>query len=82
MFGIIENLRISGSVACNGAIGVVDHQESRLSAAETEVPDMTRIAFAALPILALEAGLCVLSMLGGAITVLIAGLLAGGILAW
>jgi hypothetical protein len=43
---------------------------------------MTRIAFAALPILALEAGLCVLSMLGGAITVLIAGLLAGGILAW
>lgn len=43
---------------------------------------MTRIAFAALPILALEAGLCVLAMLGGANTVLIAVLLASGILTW
>ena len=43
---------------------------------------MTRIAFATLPILALEAGLCVFAMLGGAITVLIAALLASGILIW
>ena len=59
MFGTIENLRISGSVACNGALGAIDHQEIRQSAAQTGVLDMTRMVFAPLPILALEAGLCV-----------------------
>ena len=44
--------------------------------------DMTRIAYAALPILALKAGLCVLAILGGANAVLIAVLLASGILTW
>jgi hypothetical protein len=82
MFGTIENLRISGSLSCNGAVGVVDHQESRQSAVQTEVPDMTRIAFASLPILALEAGLCVFAVLGGAMTVLFAVLVASGILSW
>ena len=82
MFGTIENLRISGSVACNGALGAVDHQEIRQSAAQTGVLDMTRMVFAPLPILALEAGLCVFAMLGGAFTVLIAALLASGILIW
>ncbi len=43
---------------------------------------MTRTAFASLLILALEASLCVLAILGGAITVLIAVLLASGILTW
>ena len=43
---------------------------------------MTRISFAALPILVLKAGLCVLAMLGGAIAVLIAVLFASGILTW
>jgi hypothetical protein len=40
------------------------------------------MVFAPLTILALEAGLCVFAMLGGAITVLIAALLASGILIW
>jgi hypothetical protein len=82
MFGTIENLRISGSVACNGALGAVDHREIRQSAAQTGLLDMTRMVFAPLTILALEAGLCVFAMLGGAITVLIAALLASGILIW
>ncbi len=74
--------RFSRTVACNGAVGTTDHQDGRQSAAKMEMPEMTRTAFASRLILALEAGLCVLAILGGAITVLIAVLLASGVPTW
>lgn len=74
--------RFSRTVACNGAVRIADHEDGRRSAAKMEVPEMTRTAFASLLILALEAGLCVLAILGGATAVLIAVLLASGILTW